>query len=320
MLRRFVLLGLAATALVLAAAGSGAASATGTLAYVGEWTPNSSSDAATHGITFTVATADESTARLDSGSESINFDDYCKSNGPGVQPVSYFKVNFSTGGVFGGCVSGKTGGHLYAWAPGEIWYGHYAWVKGEPELIGVWEPTGNRDVSDKFTALHPLASFAVHVKYTVVGKKGGKAAELISATGAGGVFVSQSPPNCLSEAVLGGFGGIAVRIVTVGGPNVVELDAVTVKLAPTAGTFQTCDTTQALKAVPVVVASSDPHEKDGCPVGSPGSLYLGDRSAKYKGDTIGLEVAKCHLAVSLTQGNAKKGSHVAVAMTFEENG
>ena len=324
-MRRLVLLAfvLAATALLVSGRGSAARSAAPAAdLYLGQWTPDTTSNAATQGHTFTLQSSDESGARALTGNSSGAFDDYCKSIYPGVQPVAYFIVTTSWNNAtqLGGCQSGKTGGHVYAWTSTQIWFAHYALIKGLPKLIGVWEPTGNRNVSDKFTADHPAARFLTKVKYTSVGKKGGRIAELITAAGTGEVAVPEKPGNCDSTDVLGGFGAITVKVVKVGGPKLVELNDVTVKLVPSAGEYEDCDTQELLKAIPVVVKTADSSEEDACPVGSAGSLYLSDRTSKYGSDGFALEVAKCHLAVNVQQAKAKKGSHVAVAVTLDEKG
>lgn len=315
---------LAAGMLLVVAGASGAARQAAPAAdlYLGEWTADATSNAATTGHPFTLASSDESTARALTGNFGGAFDDYCKSSYPGVQPVTYFTVTttWNSATELGGCQSGKTGGHVYAWSSTQIWYAHYGVSNGEPKLTGVWEPTGNRNVSDKFTADHPAARFLTNVKYAVVGKKGGRAAELITATGTGLLAVASKPGNCLKTNVLGGFGAVTVKVVKVGGPKVVEIDDVTVKLVPSGGQYEGCDSQDLLFAIPVTVKSADPSEENGCPVGSTGTLYLGDRTSKQGADSFGLEVGKCHLAVTAKQAKARKGSHVAVAVTFDENG
>jgi len=306
--------------LVLLASGANAASVTPD-EYLGEWTADMSSQAPASSQVFTVATSDETTARTTSGSNSINFDVYCKSTNSGVQPVTYFTVTSTASGTFGGCVSGKTGGHIYTWNSGQVWYAHTATTKGEPVIKGALNTSGN--VDHAFTAHHPVVSFLVHVKYTKILKKGTHVAELTTMTGAGELRLLQAPHPCASAdraPIVAGDGAIAVKIVKVGGQNIVELDSLTVKpSADQAGTYD-CDHRQLIKSLDIEVTKSDPAEKDACPTGATGSLTLEDGSGAGQPDGVLLEIPKCHIDDFLSSAKAKKGSHVAVAETLNENG
>lgn len=325
MLRRTALLGVSALAAALfgaASSGGAVGSAFSPSDFLGEWTPNASAPAEVKAQPFTISSSTESAGRAASGANSINFDVYCKSGNAGVGSAAYFTLAYTWagGGTMGGCQSGKTGGHAYFWGPASVAYFQLTTANGEDVLASHWGPESGGNVDYlKFTAVHPVARFLTHVKYAVVGKKGGRAVELVTASGAGVLEVAQKPSNCIAADVLDGAGTLTVDVVKVGGPSLVELDRVTVKVDPE-GAYRSCDTQETLNAVSVTVTRSDPAEKDSCPVGSAGTLYLMDRSAKYGGDHFGISVPKCKLAESLAAKKAPKHSHVAVAVTFDEKG
>jgi hypothetical protein len=327
MLLRPALLAIACLGLALLAVGSssGATRATAGDELTGEWTPDTSSASQLQGHAFYVAAADSGTATSAVSPTLLpSYEAYCTTAKAG-SPITYFTLSYTwgTAAKMGGCLSPKTGTHAYFWgADSDVAYVHPVTLRGEPVLEGAWglENQSNSVSYEKLTAHRPIARFLTKVKYLSVGKKGGKIAELITATGAGKLTLSDKPLNCVSTDVFDGAGAITLKIVKVGGPNLVELDDVAVKIEPTVGSYSACDTQEIIKAIPVVVKAADPAEKDACPVGSHGSLYLTDRSAKYGSDSFALEVAKCRVAVSLSQAKAKKGSHVAVAVTLDENG
>jgi|SRR5579871_687644 len=307
--------------LVLLASGASAATVSPD-DYLGEWTADTTSQPPAASQVFTVAYSDETAARTTTGSNSINFDVYCKSTNSGVQPVTYFTVATTTSGTFGGCVSAKTQGHIYTWNSGQVWYAHTATVKGETVIKGDINTSGN--VDHAFTAHHPSVTFLVHVKFSKILKKGTHIAELTTITGAGQLRLEHAPNPCDSAdraTVLTGEGALALKIVKVGGPNVVELDSLTVKpiADQTGGATYDCDHRQLIKSLDVSVTKSDPAEKDACPVGATGSLTLHDGGGK-KNDVVVVDIPKCHIDDLLSSTRAKKGSHVAVAETLDEKG
>ncbi len=320
MRRTGALFGLALAVLLLAA--GAAASSVAPDSYLGEWTADASSQAPVASQVFTVASSDEATARTASGTNSINFDVYCKSTAPNVQPVTYFTVASTSLGTFGGCVSAKTQGHIFTWNTGQVWYGHTATLKGEPLVKGALVTSGN--VEHKFTAHHPAVKFLLHVKYTQLGNRSSHVAELTTMTGGGEFHILSVPADCstsLTPAVVSGDGTIAVRSVKIDPPSTVELDSLSVK--PVADqtdehAWFSCDHHEALTHVAVTVTKSDPAEKDACPVGAPGLLWLVDAGGN---DGVKLDIPKCKVDLALKQsGTAKKHHHVAVAETIDEKG
>ena len=289
--------------------------------YLGDWSADTSSQPPAASQIFTVYDADEGSARTDSEANSANFDVYCKSTNSGVEPVTYFSVTTSGSGTFGGCVSGKTGGHIYTWNTGQVWYAHTTTIDGEPLLEG--ELVTSDQVHHAFTAHHPEVKFLTHVKYTRILKKRTHVADLTTRTGAGDVHLVSLPSLCsdpTNPSVASGAGSFAIKIVKIGGPHVVELDSLRVKpLTDQSGADSTfdCDRQLTLNHVAVAVAKSDPAEADACPVHAPGFLRLIDESGR---DELKLEIPKCDIDLLLRQHKAPKGSHVAVAETIEPNG
>lgn len=325
MLRLSALLG-TTFAVVLLAAGAGVASSSATPSvYVGQWTADPSSQGPAASQVSRIESSSEDTARTDAGTNSPNFDAYCASSNPAVPPVSYFTVANSAG-TFGGCVSAKTGGHVYTWNTGQVWYAHTDTVKGEPVLKGDFVPSG--DTHYAFTAHHPAVTFLTHVRFTHILKAGSHVAELTTMKGAGEVHIVQVPQPCGSgtlaydASVLTGSGAVVVTIAKIGGPRVVELSSLTVEpLADQSGSKAAfnCDDRQRLDRVEVKVTKSDPAEKDACPVGAPGLLSLLDApSARH--DAVRLEVPQCHVDSLLLAAKATKHSHVAVAETLDQGG
>jgi hypothetical protein len=320
MLRWSALLGV--VLLVLLASGASAAGVAPD-DYLGEWSADTSSAGPAAAQTFVVTTSDESTARSASGTNSINFDDYCNSSYPGVPPVTYFLVTTTGSGTFGGCVSGKTGGHIYTWNTGQVWYAHTATRQGEPVLNGTL--VTSLDTHYAFRAHHPDVKFVAHVRFTQILKKGTQVAELTTITGAGELHIVQVPESCASAdspSVVSGAGALAVTSVKIGGPSVVELDSLTVRpdtdQVDSSSTFN-CDHQELLRHVGVSVTKSDPAEKDACPVGASGFLWLVDGGSGGL-DSVKLDIPKCHVDLVLHQSKAKKGSHVAIAEAIDENG
>lgn len=317
-------IGLGVVLLVMLASGASAATVDPS-DYLGEWTADTSSQAPAASQVFTIQSSDETTARTTSADNAINFDVYCKSTNGGVEPVTYFKVTTTASGTFGGCVSGKTQGHIYTWNTGQVWYAHTATVKGEQVIKGSLNTSGN--VDHTFTAHRPAVSFLAHVKFTHILKKKSKhVAELTTVTGAGAFRLLSAPHPCASAdrpQLVAGDGALALKIVKIGGPHVVELDALTVE--PSAeqygsGATYDCDHRQLLKAADVEVTKSDPAETDACPVGAIGSLTLREGGSNEGPDGVLLEIPKCHVDLNLSSAKAKKGSHVAVAIDLNENG
>jgi hypothetical protein len=326
MLRWPALLAMLVAVVLLAGGADAAVSSIAPTDYLGEWTTDTSSAASVTDDEFTVQSTDETTGRTVSGANSTSFDDYCKSTYPGVLPVKYFTVATSGYGTFGGCVSGKTGGHLYSWNTDQVWYAHPSLLKGEPVLNGAIqvEHVGTPADTYKFRAHHPAVQFLTHIKFAeVIGKPGNHVVELDTISGVGEFHLVTTQGDCGTAGVVSGDGALSVRIVKIGGPNVVELDSLTIE--PTVSqderqsTYQ-CDNGQLLSHVAVTVTKSDPAEQDACPVGSPGRLWLADRSASSGGDLFQLTIAKCKLGLLLLATKARKGSHVAVSIGLNEKG
>ncbi len=318
MLRLGALLGLA-LAIVLFAPGASSASVEPSQ-YLGDWSADTSSQAPAAEQLFSVYAADEGSARADSGTNSANFDVYCKSTNPGVAPATYFSVTTSGSGTFGGCVSGKTGGHIYTWNAGQVWYAHTTTVDGELLLKG--DLVTSDQAHHAFDAHHPEVTFLAHVKYTRILKKATHVADLTTITGGGSARAVSIPTLCsdTSPSLASAFGSLAVKIVKIGGPHLVELDSLRVKpLTDQSGADATfdCDRRYALEHMAVAVTKSDPAEADKCPVHSPGFLSLVDESGR---DELRLEIRKCDIDLDLRQHKAPKGSRVAVAETFDSKG
>jgi hypothetical protein len=324
-LRRLTLLGVAFSAIVLLAAASGSSAARATFEagdFVGEWTPNGSAPAQVQGQSFTIRPTTETEGRTASGGNSLNYDVYCKSGNAGVGEATYFTLTYtwSGGGTMGGCHSGKTGAHAYFWGPSSVGYFQPQTVKGELTLASHWGPqNGNNVTYLTFTSVPPRVLFATHVKYASVGRKGGKAAELITATGSGALELSSAPANCGTANAFDSVGVLTIGVVKIGGASLVELDKITVKLDP-GGEYRPCDSQETLSKIPVTVAKADPAEKDACAVGSPGTLSITDRTANYGGDAVLISVPKCKISENLHASKAPKSSHVTVAVTFDEKG
>jgi len=313
-------------ALVALAAGPGAASSSIAPAdYFGEWTADMSSQGPAAAQVFRIAESDEITARSDSGTNSTNFDGYCNSTFFGVPPVTYFIVTTTGSAVFGGCISGKTGGHIYTWNTGQVWYAHYTTVQGEPVLKGDLV-TGAGATHYSFTAHHPAVDFLTHIKFTqVLGKASRHLAELTTVTGGGEFRLVQTSESCLAADLVSGYGALKVKSVRIDAPNTVELDNLTVKPAAAqndATSDYECVDGQTIRHAAVRVSKSDPHEKDACPVGATGRLWLIDGDTTHTKDKFKLDVPKCNVDLVFAKSKVKKGSKntVAVAMNLNEKG
>ena len=316
-------------AIVLLAVGSGAASSSIDPAdYVGDWTADTSSQGPAATQLFTIATSDETTTRADSGANSINFDNYCQSTNPDVPPVTYFIVTTTSSGVFGGCASKKTGGHLYTWNTGQVWYAHYARVNGEPVLKG-YLVTGVDATNYAFTAHHPAVDFLTHIKYSqVLGKASKHLAELTTITGASEVRLrSGASGECVGRtfSVVSGDGALNVKSVKIDPPNAVELDNLVVKPVPQQDTGTAeyeCVDGDHVRNIEVEVSKSDPHEQDACPVRATGSLWMVDGDGTHTTDSFRLDIPKCEVALAFAKSRIKKGSKntVAVAMNLNAQG
>ena len=293
--------------------------------YLGEWTADTSSQGPAAAQVFTISESDETTTRSDSVANSNNFDDYCRSTFPGVPPVTYFTVTTTDSGVFGGCVSAKTGGHIYTWNTGQVWYSHYTTVKGEPVLKGDLV-TGVGPSHYSFTAHHPAVDFLTHVKFTqVLGKASRHLAELTTVTGVGEFRLDRASHACLAIGLVSGHGALKVKSVKIDPPNTVELDNLTVKpiaAQSDATSDYECVDGQTIRHAAVAVAKSDPHEKDACPVGATGRLWLIDGDATHTEDKFKLDIPKCDVDLVFAKSKVKKGSKntVAVAMALNEKG
>lgn len=329
MLRRLGILAVALSAFVLLGpgAGSGAETQPPPDAYLGEWTPDASSNPTLAGHAFYVQSVDESVARGTAADWAYNFDNYCKSTDPGIGDVSYFVVTYTwnSGNSLGGCESALTGGHLYAWTTEEVIYFHAGTVKGEPVAPGGWEYTNSQGhgVTEDFTAHHPAAQFLAHVQWKQVSKKktGKYVGYLATFAAAGDVpVVSKPASDCGDVHLAGGFGSATLKLVKIGGPSLVELDSVTVKLDgdPAGGDYQSCKAQgDILRGLNFTVTKSDPHEKDACPVGTEGDFALVDNSGS---DEVVFHLPGCKISLTLLQRLTTKGSHVAVAIDLNEKG
>lgn len=332
MLRRLALLTMALAVLVLAGAGSssGAPTIPSAADLVGEWTPDTSSNSTLAGHSFTISETSQAVAAGDVGPESLDsYEKYCAPQNAAT--ITYFTLSYSWDDQshMGGCTSSLTQGHLYAWGLTlDVLYVHPATNQGEGVVSGAWgraaSPTANPNYL-KLTGHHPAVQFLAHVKFSqVLGKTGSHAAELTTVTGGGELHLIRAPQPCESSdspSVVSREGALAVKSVKIGGPNVVELDSLTVKPVAdqnAADSTFSCDHTDLVRHLAVTVTTSDPSEKDACPVGSPGYLWLADHGSK--GDFVKLVIPKCHVDFVLSQTKAKKGSHVAIAATLNEKG
>jgi hypothetical protein len=307
-----------ALALVLAGGSAAVRAAGGSGSFLGEWTPDAKSNAQLAGHAFQIAGADETSARNAASSFTPSFDDYC-SSGATYYILSY---TWSPAGTMGGCISDKTKGHVYLWGShDDVAYVHPVSLPSEDVLSGGWglADQSNNVAYKKIRAHHPAVRFLAKVKYSTL-TKGKHVAEVTTLTGLGELHVLGTLPNCTGSDILSGLGKLQVSVVKVGGPSLVELDKLTLAVTPSSGTYESCDTQSVLQQLRVVVEKSDPAEKDRCKVGSGGTLSIVDRSAKFGGDVAQLHVPACRLSSTYAQAKARKGSKVAVAVTFDENG
>jgi hypothetical protein len=299
--------------LVLAGSSGAVHAATSSGELVGQWTPDTSSNAQLTGHSFSISTTNESSARGAAGSFTPSFDQYCKSGGSGVGQATYYLLSYTwaSTGTMGGCVSDKSKGHLYVWGShNDVAYVRPVALKGEGILGGGWGLAGQGgNVNyEKLKAHHPAARFSAKVKSSSK-KKGKKTVTTVSGTGA--LHIADSPTSCVASNVLSGTVPLSVRV-TSGKSKLLDLK---LGLGSPAGSYESCGSQSVLQSIPVYVKGSNRLQKVACKLNSTGTLSLTDKSGA---DALKLSIPACHLSLALSQ--TKKGSKVTVSVTYDANG
>ncbi|HWC35965.1 MAG TPA: hypothetical protein VG650_14225 [Mycobacteriales bacterium] len=298
--------------------------------FSGDWTPDGTSDASLTGHSFALFPLDGITsAQSLVGSDfSATFASYCDPSQAGT-PITYFELDdtWSPGGKMGGCNSPETQGHVYAWGSNEdAAYVHQVVLNsGELVLDGDW---GLEDSHDSvhylpLRAHHAVTTFLTKIKDSQIVKKQSHFYREIEITGSGETRLLYRPMNdCSDTAVDDGDGSLGLEVTKVGGSNFVDLYDLTLGIEPgrASGDFRDCGgEVKELEEIPVKVTKTDRHEKDACPVGAEGHLYLEDHTSK-RSDVLTLSVPSCQIGLQVKASKARKGDHVAVAIDLNRNG
>ena len=296
-----------AVAALFLLAGGGTVLAAGTPDFVGQWTPDGSSNAQLAGHAFHIQTADQSSARAAASEYTPSFDQYCSSG------ATYFILSYTWGAAstMGGCVSGSTKGHVYVWGThNDVAYVRPITLKGEQILGGGWGLAGQGgNVNyEKLKAHHPAAKLQASVKVSS-GKK--KHSTVTSFTGSGSLHMASPPGDCVATPVLSGSIPFVVRVTKKGSHPA----SFKIGLGSGSGSYESCGSQGTVSGVPVVVKTTDLWAKKFCSMGATGQLSMTDKAG---GDALTLSIPGCHVSIKATQ--AKKGSKVTVGVTFNDKG